>query len=332
MLRTRTQLAVALLLALLTACPLAAQEPPPERTAPAALAWGPDGRLLVAAGGLLARFDLNSDQEELLSDSINAFALSPDGQRLAVADLKQLSLRSYSTFQFQARLSMPAAESEHAGSVLALAWSSDGTTLAGGTHRGHVLLWDAGNNELWADVAVEPESPVATLSFSADGRLLLSAFEDGRAVLWDIEAREVVKTFSAPESAADQPPESVVSIVLSPDGRHLLGTWRRGEQTRMILLDDQGKTLWERAGKGVAFTPDGVAVLALAPPYRIAALYRTADATALRIFEPTEGVQVLQAVCLSPDGKQLAGAGEDALGEVLIVWNFETGRILKTRR
>lgn len=318
----------ALVLLLLLPALLPAQESAPGPR----LAWGPDGRILVEAGGLLARFGLESDRQELLNDAATAFALSPDGSRVALASLRGLTLRDYTTFEQQARLEVPPPPTGGAGTLLALAWSPAGATLAGGTNDGHVLLWEIEGGELWADVGVEPASPVASLSFSADGRRLLSAFEDGRAVLWDIEARQVVKQFAAPRTADGELKDGISEMALSPDGRRILATRRHGDEAVLQLLDDSGTVLWERAGRGIQFTPDGSAVLALAPPFRIVALYRTADAEALRVFEPTGGVRELHAARLSPDGRRLVGAGYDSLGETLILWNFETGRLIRTRR
>ena len=121
-------------------------------------------------------------------------------------------------------------------------------------------------------------------------------------------------------------------MLLSPDGRRLLHTWVRGEESEMSLLDDAGRVLWRRVGVGVEFTPDGAAVLALAPPYRVAALYRVENAAALRVFEPPEGVERLLAVRLNPSGTRLAGVTESRLGQGLVVWDVPTGHILKTRR
>jgi hypothetical protein len=121
-------------------------------------------------------------------------------------------------------------------------------------------------------------------------------------------------------------------MVLSPDGDRVLATWLAGEEAEMLMLNRRGGVAWQRSGYGVEFTPDGTAVLALAPPFRIAALYRTSDAQALRTFEPPEGVRLLHAVRLSPQGTQLLGVGEDFYGQILIVWDFATARIRRTRR
>lgn len=318
-----------------------------SKTAPV-LAWASDDHLLINNNGLLARFDLNSTKEELLDDTVIAFALHPAGKLMAVASPDEVSLRSYPGFEWLAALPLHEhARPETSGApaadtVQALAWSPGGETLAGGTASGHVLLWevdaalpDSGQPEaaeLWADLEVAPAAAVTQLSFSADGTRLLAVFEDARAVLWDLERREELQRFSPAPVADEELPRESSAMILSPDGRRLLHTWVRGEQSEMSLLDAGGKILWRRAGLGVQFTPDGAAVLALAPPYRIAALYRAENAAALRVFEPPEGVERLLAVRLNPAGTRLAGVTASRLGQGLVVWDAATARVLKTRR
>ncbi len=50
------------------------------------------------------------------------------------------------------------------------------------------------------------------------------------------------------------------------------------------------------------------------------------------MFEPPEEVLVLYLVRLSPDGKFLLGVGEDHRGQVLVLWDFATARVLETHR
>ena len=260
------------------------------------VAWVGDTQVLIGAGGLLARFDLATGEEELLGETEATFALSPEGKRLALARGRWIELRSYPGLDLQGRLEPPAGLT-----VGVLAWSPEGATLAAGTAEGHVLLWAVEGRELWADLAVEPASPVERLAFSTDGVRLLSAFADGRHVL---------ATQVRPSDAEDG----------------------AGGEAEVLLLDDQGQLRWRRSGYGVEFTRDGVALLALVPPFRIAGLYRTSDAQALRVFEPPEEVLVLYLVRQSPDGKFLLGVGEDHQGQVLVLWDFATAQVLETQR
>jgi hypothetical protein len=296
--------------------------------------WMPDGKVLIAARGLLGRFDVDSAQEELLDNTGLVFALSPDAARLALAGNNRLEVRSYPDLEPLASFAPP--EAAGARALVAVAWSPDGGTLAAGTRAGHIQLWDVETREMWADLGVEPAAAVSRLAFSADSRRLLTAFEDGRAVLWDIEEQREVRRFDRPEDGQ----EAIVNA-LSPDGRRVLTTRVRlreetgegVEDAEMALLDDAGRVGWRRAGYGVEFTRDGAGVLALTPPFRVAALYRTDNAEALRIFEPPETVRSLHVVRQSPDGARLLGIGEDETGnQVMVVWDFATARVLKTRR
>jgi hypothetical protein len=296
--------------------------------------WMPDGKVLIAARGLVGRFDLDSSQEELLDRSGLAFALGPEGARLALAGTGRLELRSYPGLEPFTAFPLPDAEA--ARTLVAVAWSPDGETLAAGTRAGHIQLWDVESKELWADLGVEPPAAVSRLAFSTDSRRLLTAFEDGRAVLWDIEEQREVQRYDRPEGE-----QETVTASLSPDGRRVLTTRLRlredageaAEDAETVLLDDTGRELWRRSGFGVEFTRDGAGVLALTPPFRIAALYRAESAEALRIFEPPETVRSLYVVRQSPDGSKLLGIGEDESGaQVMVVWDFATARVLKVRK
>ena len=308
---------------LLLAGALAAQQ-----RGPALAEWAPDGKILIAGSGLLARFDLDSSEETLLDRGVDAFAFSPDGARLALGGRNRLELRSYPERQPQAAPKLPGP-----AGVTALAWSPTAATLAAGTAAGHVLLWDLEDNGQWADLNVAPASRVERLRFSADGRRLLSAFADGRALLWDLERREEVHRYAAPRPDASGAVEVQTVADLSADGQLVLVT-RTPEQgePEMLLLNDRGGVEWKRAGYAVEFARDAAGVLALVPPFRIAALYQASDAAALRVFEPPEAVRTLYLVRQSPDGKLLVGVGEDHQGQVLILWDFATAEVLKTRR
>ncbi len=295
--------------------------------------WAPDGKILIAGSGLLARFDFDSGEETLLDRGVDAFAFSPDGARLAVGGRGRLELRRYPGFEGESSPPLPGPVG-----VTALAWSPDSQTLAAGTAAGHILLWDLEENEQWADLNVTPASRVERLRFSADGRRLLSAFADGRALLWDLDRREEIHRYAMPRPDASGAVEVQTVADLSADGRLVLVT-RTPEQgePEMLLLNDRGGVEWRRAGYAVEFTRDPAGapeagVLALVPPFRIAALYQASDAAALRVFEPPEAVRTLYLVRQSPDGKLLVGVGEDHQGQVLILWDFSTAEVLKTRR
>jgi WD40 repeat protein len=302
---------------------------------PAVVEWTPDGKIFIAARGLLARFDLTSDQEELLDTSGLTFALSADGTRLALAGGARLEVRRYPSLEVEWTLESNDGDLEAPPEFVALAFSPSGATLAAGTRDGRVLLWDLEDGELWAELGVETPSQVDRLGFAANGALL-TAFADGRALLWDIEKREMLQQIDL--LVAEGRPGPVTSVVaLSSDGRYVLANQVRDADADVFVLDAHAGGLgaavvWRRAGYGIEFTRDGAGVLVLAPPFRIAALYRAETGEPLQVFEPPEGVATLYLVRQSPDGTRLLGVGEGLEGQVLIVWDFATARILQTRR
>ncbi len=333
------RLSLAILLLLLVTTALGAQE-----RGDAVVEWAPDGTVIIAARGLLGRFSLDSPQEELLDKSGVTFALSPDAARLAVAGRERLEIRRYADWSVEATYPLP--EAAGLRDLVAVAWSPDGRTLAAGSRTGHLLLWDVESQELWADLGVEPPTALLRLVFSADSVRLLAAFADGRAILWDLERQEEIRRYGTARSGQDPSKAETESLfsALSPDGRRVLsnhfllapGEHRDVEgqvEEEFAALDDEGRELWHHAGYGVEFTRDSSGVLALVPPFRIAALYRADNGENLRIFEPPEFVRSLYLVRQSPDGTKLLGIGTDETSkQVMVVWDFASARVLKTRR
>src|SRR3990167_2248650 len=120
---------------------LAAALPGQQAGGPALAEWAPDGKILIAGSGLLARFDLDSSEETLLDRGVDAFAFSPDGARLAVGGRGRLELRRYSGFGGEASPPLPTPTLPGPAAITALAWSGDGEPLAARTASGHAPLW-----------------------------------------------------------------------------------------------------------------------------------------------------------------------------------------------
>jgi WD40 repeat protein len=297
---------------------------------PPVVDWAPDGKVLIASDGLLARFDLDTGKEELLDRYGDTFAISPDGKTLALARGNVIELRSYPKLNPEVQVWPPEGET-----VTALAWAPDGQRLAAGTHRGKVLVWALEAGELAADWQPESLTALVRLKFSSDGKRLLAASADGGAVLLEVaEEGQLVlaQEFSPAEVDEKNQPAQQEIQDLTPNGRRILLTRVRGEESEVALLDDAGEEVWSRSGYAMEFTRDGTGVLALGWPFRIAALYSTATAEAVRVFEPPPEVGVLYFVRQSPDRTKLLGVGEDKRTQVLVLWEFETGRLLAVLR
>jgi WD40 repeat protein len=172
-----------------------------------ALAFGPGG-LLAAAGvgghgkrkGAVRIWEL--DERSLirrplhLPREVRGLAFSPDGSRLAIAfgarraagaagaddpdGVEVLDVRSDET--------LATLRADEVGSV---AFSPDGSLLAGGEFDGDVLQWATdGWGRVGAPLASGGEAP--SVAFSPDGRTLATSDQHGAVALWDVDSRQAV--------------------------------------------------------------------------------------------------------------------------------------------
>lgn len=290
--------------------------------------WAPANRLLLAGNGLLATIQLDTGAETLLDELALTAALAPSGNYLAVAHADEIQLRAFPSNETLARL--PTAQ------ALALAWSPDGMTVAVGTEEGHLFLWEIESEtelraEPWADLEIAPPAAVTRLAFAANGRLL-SVYADGRAVVWDLERRAALQRLDLSHDRAGRRLREARVAALAPDGGRVLATQVEAGQSEALLLDERNQILWRQPGQALEFSPDGTQALVLEADARAVLLLAIADGTTVRTFTPPASVTELYFARLSPDGARLVAVGEDAAGQVLLLWEVSTGRLLKTHR
>lgn len=134
-----------------------------------------EGKVLLVRGD---SFEDGSREEERLgelvaagvSGNIYALAASPTADELAVAGVATgLEVWDYAQRRSLAQRGFP-----DGGAAVALAYSSDGLTLAAGFYSGHVGLYDAHTLEELAAVRFS-SSPVVELAYRADGQALAVA-------------------------------------------------------------------------------------------------------------------------------------------------------------
>jgi WD40 repeat protein len=185
---------------------------------------------------------------------IHALAYSPDGQFLAVARYRSVSILSASTRAPVQKLT------ELAGSVNAVGFSADGSVLFAAAGEaglfGELTLWSTadwtrqltlrGHRDALLSAAISPDGklaatgsydqsirlwdtstgkelrvlnghngPVFDVAFDPSGRLLASASGDRTVKLWDVARGERLDTFS-------QPLKEQYAVAFMPDGRHVV--------------------------------------------------------------------------------------------------------------
>jgi WD40 repeat protein len=148
------------------------------------LAFAPDGATLASSGGdLMTRiWDLATDREVFaISSPMTAYvalAFSQDSRLLCLGAPTSPVVRLWDVTAWVERATLEGAT----GSVLALAISPDGTTLAAADLQEAVTFWDL------ATLKIRPRrlrhAGVRSLAFAPDGRALATGGFDGAIQLW----------------------------------------------------------------------------------------------------------------------------------------------------
>jgi WD40 repeat protein len=156
---------------------------------PTAVAWSPDGKFVVTAGGSTLNFwDVQKGallRSRAGAGAIKTMKFSPDGKRLATGG-NDNSVRLWD---------VPAATllgtlGYHDWPVNGIAFSPDGQLLASGSGRigktlGAVRLWDMATQKPLTTLT-ETSNRVQTVAFSRDGKWLVSGNYDGALEAWNI--------------------------------------------------------------------------------------------------------------------------------------------------
>jgi WD40 repeat protein len=223
------------------------------------------------------------------------------------------------------------------GSVLGIAFSPDGETIATGfgESSGGVVLWDVAARKRLADGPLPvKEGRVRDVAFSPDGKTLAAGFDiavggraSGGVVLWDVAARKRLGDGPLPVKEG-----RVRGVAFSPDGKTLAtGVSLDGPGGGVVLWDvaarkrvaDGPLPVKEGLLRGIAFSPDS---RTLAAGFHdsargiggVVVLWDVAARKWLADGQPPVTEWPVLDVAFSPDGKTLAaGFGFRSGGVVL---------------
>lgn len=240
------------------------------------LVSSPDGRIEAAldADASVRLWNIADPQRPALLGSFRvpstasavplAIAMSPDGRMLAVSWGGAIAVWNIADPAAPRRITTLGASASP--QVIDLAFSPDGTELAGGTTGGSVLIYRVSSRGgTPAFLALQPlaasqTAGVSSLAFAPDARTLAVGIDDGHLALWNIADPAAPVLDAAPVSLGSP----VSALAYSPDG-HTLATGTHAGQIRFWTATAAGTvqvaspTLAESASwvNSLQFSPDG---------------------------------------------------------------------------
>jgi WD40 repeat protein len=244
---------------------------------------------------------------------VESIMFSPDGLQIVSGGYDK-TIRFWDSETGEPRAVLSPTFSE----VYGTAFSPDGRWIASGHKDSIVRIWDAVSGEQ-GPVLIGHTSVVTGLSFSPNGQRIASSSNDHSIRLWDASTGAPVSILTGHNTA-------VWSVAFSPDGLQLASggddnkvrLWEVNSNWTSVESRGQACAVWK-----AAYSLDGQVIVSHHNGYTVQQWNSTTGGP-LPPSIKFSGSLCVGAVTFSPDGSQIATAGDDC---VIRLWDRQTGAV-----
>jgi len=288
-------------------------------------------------------------RERFPDESVNQFALAPDGRAIAMTGedgtirlwdrVTQQELRRFECDKAYPGIGAISPDGKHLAGVWdkqillwdmdhgeeprrfgdAIGWlsfSPDGRRIAAEGKDHAVQLWDAATEQRVGGLGANKQGQLRAAAFLPDGKLLLVADYQDTLRLWDVTTGQVKRTYAL------DPEEVVRTLALSPDGRHFvtggddqkLRFWATATSKPLGTLGERLEKNW-RGIACVAWSPDSHTIASAGEGHTIR-LWEALTGNERGVFRGHRGP--IRAVAWLRSSRQLVSSSEDG---TLLIWD-----------
>ena len=227
---------------------------------PVAIAVSPDATEVVTIGPRGGAQVWSASSHRLLGmlrvpgGLFRTVAFSPDGKEIVTVGGSRAQIWSAGSHRQLGVLSHPGV-----AALMTVAFSRDGTKLAGIDEDGAVQLWSVKSDSLLGVITVPLTVGLNNAVFGPDGETIVTAGSDGTARIWSTMSHRQISVLADPNGS------EIRSATFSPDGAELVTAGVDG--TARIWSVSTGRELTAMTEPGTAalrsatFSPDGTKIV-----------------------------------------------------------------------
>lgn len=288
------------------------------------LAFSPDGKRIVFATDdkTIYIWDVETKKDILRLEGhtkrVNSAEFSPDGKRIVSASDDQ-TVRIWDAETGEEILCLKG----HEGLVYSVAFSPDGVWIVSASWDRTVRIWNAKSGKQIGKLKRHIDR-VRSVAFSPDGNQIISASDDKTVRIWDVRFDSEV----VPRRLKGHT-EGVLSVALSPNGKQIVSTsW---DKSIRIWNVETGKEIHKLEGHSLCvysavFSPDGKRIGSASADRTV----RIWDALSGREIRKLDAGDIAYSVAFSPGGRKIASASGDGKGNIVQIWDVESGEKIRS--